>query len=340
MQTCKSQGDHLTGTGNVAALESRLCDHYGVRHALCVSSATMGLLGLALALELYDFDFVTTPYTYGASLASWLLLRNRPVFADIDPQTLGLAAQSVRRRITPRTRAILAVDIFGIPSDTLELRKLADKYGIWYITDAAQSFGSKRGGLSASGLADALVVSFTTGKPLSVGEGGAVLTNRSDIYEKLIWWTQHPQRQRRDLGLTLDNEFALNGRIHPWAAAEANTLFDSVLNGITAHQKACFEIICALNESGLTEPVRFDRVNVVPSFTCLTAAWKGSAKAGPLLTHLRQQKHSVTITEAPVRLIYRQPSFVAQYGACMATVAPCPVAEQQARKRFALLSLS
>ena len=258
MQTYKLQGAHLTGTGSVAALERRLCDHYGLRHALCVSSATTGLLGLALALELHEFDFVTTPYTYGASLASWLLLRNRPIFADIDPRTLGLDPKSIRHRITPRTRAILAVDIFGIPSDTLALRKLADKYGIWYIADAAQSFGAKRDNLPASALADALVVSFTTGKPLCVGEGGAVLTNRSDIYEKLIWWTQHPRRQRRDLGLTLDNEFALNGRIHPWAASEAGRLFDSALNRIAAHQKACFEIICALNESGMTEPIHFN----------------------------------------------------------------------------------
>src|SRR5690242_3914128 len=76
---------HLSGTGAVAELEERLRTHYGMRHAVCVSSATSGLLGLALALDLRQIEFVTTPYTYGASLASWLLLGNRPLFADVDP---------------------------------------------------------------------------------------------------------------------------------------------------------------------------------------------------------------------------------------------------------------
>ena len=124
---------HLSGNGPVADLEKQLCALYGVRHALCVSSATMGLLAVALALDLRRSEFVTTPYTYGATLAGWLLLGNRPVFADIDPHTLTLDPESTRRTITTHSKALLAVDIYGIPSDSAALRRTADEFGIPYI---------------------------------------------------------------------------------------------------------------------------------------------------------------------------------------------------------------
>src|SRR5689334_20747949 len=120
MPMCELHQDldcQLDGTGAVAALEGKLRDLYQMRFALCVSSATMGLLSIALALDLRNAQFVSTPYTYGGSLAGWLLLGNRPKFADIEPLTLGLDPIATQRAITPKTRAILASDVFGIPSD-------------------------------------------------------------------------------------------------------------------------------------------------------------------------------------------------------------------------------
>ena len=334
MPTSEAEHLHLAGTGNVAELERKLREYYGMSHALCVSSATTGLLAIALALQVRNHDFLTTPYTYGASLAGWLLLGNRPVFADINSDELGLDPIQARRRITARTRAILAVDIFGTPCDMVGLRRLADEHGLWYIADAAQSFGACRDDLPASSLADALVVSFTTGKTLAAGEGGAVLTNRSDIYEKLVWWTQHPQRQRRDLGLDLDNEFALNGRIHPTAAMCANRMFAASLEQLQIRQRDCFAILDALNETGLTQPACFDRRQIQPSFFRLTAAWKSASRGDELCRHLRRQGWHADLTPAPVRLIYQQTAFLAQYGHRMLTVPRCPHAERQAGRRF------
>src|ERR1035441_3446562 len=156
--------DQLSGAGDVALLEARLQAHYGMQFALCVSNATTALLAIALALELAGDEFVTTPYTWGGTIAPWLILGNQPVFADIEGQTLGLDAESARGAITPGTAAILAVDVHGVPSDTASLRRLADHYGIPYIADAAQSLGAFRGGAPASSLADAVVVSFGPGK--------------------------------------------------------------------------------------------------------------------------------------------------------------------------------
>jgi perosamine synthetase len=149
-------GAQLVGSGAVAELEAKLRQHHGMRYALCVSSATSGLLAVALALNLRCAEFITTPYTYGASLAGWLILGNRPVFADIDAQTLTLAPEAVPRCTTPRTKAILAVDIFGNPADMHALRRVADEHGLWYVADAAQSLGARRDGLPASSLAEKL----------------------------------------------------------------------------------------------------------------------------------------------------------------------------------------
>ncbi|MEM2001033.1 MAG: DegT/DnrJ/EryC1/StrS family aminotransferase [Candidatus Methanomethylicaceae archaeon] len=329
---------HLNGTGAVAELEDRLRRFYGMRYALCVSNATIGLLAIALALNLKRSEFVTTPYTYGASLAGWLLLENKPIFADIDSRTLTLHPESVRERITPRTKAILAVDIFGNPSDTVALRKLADEFNLWYIADAAQSLGAFRDDLPASALADALVVSFTVGKTIFAGEGGAILTNHMDLYEKLIWYTQHPHRQNRELGLHLDNEFALNGRIHPLAALWANALFDASLENLKRHRANCFDIIDALNETGLTQPIDFKKQGIKPSFFRLTAAWKNKPKEMFLLRELKRRGFTLELEPPPVRLIYRQPAFVAQYGSMLNGVPRCPEAERQARVRFCLKS--
>lgn len=327
-------GLHLLGGGAVAELEEKFRRLYGVRHALCVSSGTTGLLVVGLALGLRQSQFITSPFTYGASLAAWLLLGNRPRFADIEPETLTLDPDSVRRRISRRDRAILGVDIFGVPSDTIALRKIADKHGIFYVADASQSFGAWRDGLLASSLADAWVISLTTGKPLSVGEGGMILTNNTVLYEKCVWCSQHPDRQRRELGLSLVNEFAVNGRIHPLAAALANETFEMALQRLEEKQQICFRIIEALNGMGLTEPIHFARRHIVPSFFRLTAAWRNRQNEECLRTQLSRQGLQVRLTPAPVRLIYRQPAFLAQYKAERSS---CPIAERQERQRFCLV---
>lgn len=327
---------HLAGSGAVAELEARLRRHYGMRYALCTSNATSALLGLALALNLRGEEFVTTPYTYGASLAPWLLLGNRPRFADIDPHDLSLDPEAARRRLTPNTKALLAVDVFGIPGDTRAYRHLADEFGIWYVADAAQSLGSRRDGLAGSALADALVVSFTVGKTVFAGEGGAVLTNHSDVYEKLLWYTQHPERQRRELGLGLWNEFGINARIHPLAAVRANAGFDHALAALEKRRRHCFELIELMSESGLVEPARFRQCGILPSFFRLTAAWSKTPAPERLVRFLAARGVRATIHPAPVRLIHHQPAFLIQFGS--PETAECPKAERQERQRFCVMS--
>jgi perosamine synthetase len=326
---------HFLGTGAVAELEGKLRRHYRMKHALCVSSATSGLLALALALDLRGAEFISTAFTWGGSLAGWLLLGARPRFADINAQDLGVDPDAARELITPATKALLAVDTLGIPSDTRALRALADEFGLWYVADAAQSLGSLRDGMPGSALADAVVVSFTTGKTIFAGEGGAILTNHSEVYEKLLWFCQHPDRQRRELSLAVWNEFGLNCRIHPLAALGANAAFDSSLDALTYRRAARFQAIDLMNASGLIEPIRLKAEGILPSFSRLTASWKDEPHPSNLYLALAAGGYRARIEPSPVRLIYRQPAFRAQFP--LPQMPCCPVAEWQARQRFCIV---
>jgi perosamine synthetase len=304
----------LNGTGAVAELEGKLARDYGKKHALCFSNATTALLAIALALDLKEADFISTSLTYGATLAGWLLLGNRPQFCDLEPLTQTLSPDSVRKVITSDTKAILAVDLHGNPCDTVALREIADEYELWYIADAAQSFGARRSDLPASALADAIVVSFTVGKSLFAGEGGAIVTDNTELYQKLVWWTQHPDRQRRDIGFGFENQFGLNGRIHPLAATIASATFEASLAQLKIHQERCLAIIEVLNQSGLTVPMPFTELGILPTFFCLTARWQDEAQPEELLRLLGAEGYEVSIENLPCRVITEQPAFLAQYG--------------------------
>jgi dTDP-4-amino-4,6-dideoxygalactose transaminase len=327
---------HLLGTSAVGELERKLCDFYGAQYALCVSNATVGLWAIAKALDLVRAEFLTTPYTYGASLAGLMMLDNRVVFADIDPLTLTLDPESARRAITPTTKALLAVDILGNPSDMIALRDLADHYGLWYIADAAQSFGARRDGFAASAKADAWVVSFSAGKPLFAGEGGVVLTNNQSLYDKVVYYTQHPARQRREIGLHLFNELALNGRIHPLAVVWANAVFEESLEKLRAHQQKCQRVIEVLNGCGLTDSIGFLEREIEPSFFRLSAAWRGEPRENDLAREMQGQGFSVSIDTPPVTLLHRQTAFLAQYSRRFKVAPRCVEFERQVGKRFCI----
>jgi perosamine synthetase len=328
---------HLVGSGEVTQLEIKLADHYGMKHALCVSNATTGLMALGLALELRDKEFVTTPFTYGASVAGFLLLGSKPVFADIEKQTLTLSPQSVEERITPKTKMILAVDVFGNPSDCEALRRIADEHGLWLIADCSQSLGARRDGHPSNYLADALVVSFTVGKPLFGGEGGAVVTDNTELFEKLVWMTQHPYRQQKELGLANFNEFALNARIHPVAAIWANSTFESSMELLEGRRASFFKLIETLKSIELTTKIDFARKGIEPTFFRFSAEWQKNPSPDLLEHELSERGLCFSVGENPVELLYRQNAFVAQYPSLARATNPCPEAERQAKRRFCLL---
>lgn len=258
---------HLSGGGAIAMLEEKLARHYGMANALCVSSATAGLHALALALRVERSEFVTTPLTYGATLAGWLHAGGRPVFADIDPATLNIDPDTIVRAIGPKTKALVAVDLHGVPSETSMLRDVARRHGLFYVADAAQSFGATIDGVPASAHADALVVSFTAGKTLFAGEGGAILTNDTRLHQRLTSLTQHPNRQRRDVGLNAASPFNLNYRMNPLAAAWASAAFEEALASAASHRSTCRSAMATLETTRILDPASTPmRRGIEPSY--------------------------------------------------------------------------
>jgi perosamine synthetase len=308
---------HLYGTGAIAELEQKLARHYGKKYALCCSNATTALLAIALALDLKHEQFITTPLTYGGTLSGWLLLGNQPLFVGVEPVTYTLDPVAVKEAITPEVKAILAVDLFGNPCDMQGLRDIADEFRLWYIADAAQSLGAYRDRLPASSLADAIVVSFTIGKSLCAGEGGAIITDDAELYQKLVWFTQHPYRQYRDLGL--ENQFGLNGRMHPLAAVVANATFEQAIQDLQIHQSRCLAIAAALNEIGLTE-VMPHSLDYLSTFFNLVATWRDRPEPELLLRELGDWGFDLEILPLSLCPIPQQAAYVAQYGVSDLTI--------------------
>ena len=290
---------HLLGTGSVGDLERKFESHYGVPYALSFSSATLGLYHVLKALGLRAGDvLVTTPLTWGGTIAGARELGVDIVFADVD-ERFGICPEAVRKvaEARPDTCALLAVDMFGIPSDTHALRQVADQHDLMYVADAAQSFGSIDGGYPASSFADVIVTSLGPGKGLTGLEGGMVMTRCADIYEQLVWQSQHPLRQKRELGLRRTNECALSSRIHPVAATWANASFENALRDIRSRSRACCSLLDAISDTGMAT-VSDTLLNEDLLFPDVIAKWTDVRRPEQLAEGLRERGWGTSSIEA------------------------------------------
>jgi len=183
MQAVLDHGQYIMGP-EVQELEARLADYTGARHCVTVSSGTEALLIAMMALGIKPGDeVITTPFTFAATGEMIVLLGARPVFVDIEPDTCNIDATQIESRITPRTRAIMPVSLYGQVADMDDINAIAARHGLAVIEDAAQSFGAsytgaagrarKSGHLSTFGC-----TSFFPSKPLGCyGDGGALFTD-------------------------------------------------------------------------------------------------------------------------------------------------------------------
>lgn len=162
--------------------EQKIRDFVGTKHAIGVNSGTSGLHLIVRALGITEGDeVITTPFSFIAS-ANCILFENAiPVFVDIDKDTLNIAIDRIEDAITPRTKAILAVDVFGQPVDIVKIKKIADKHGLYVIEDSAEALGSVYNGDKAGSRADAAVYAFYPNKQIVTGEGGMIVTNNDEI---------------------------------------------------------------------------------------------------------------------------------------------------------------
>jgi UDP-2-acetamido-2-deoxy-ribo-hexuluronate aminotransferase len=182
----------------VAELEKSLVEFTGAKHALTCSSGTDALLLAMMALDIKPGDeIITTPFTFIATAETIAFLGAKPVFVDIDEVTYNIDPATIEAAITPRTKAIIPVSLYGQPCDMNEIMDIAKKHNLKVIVDGAQSFGSTYGGESDSNLGDMSCTSFFPAKPLGCyGDGGAVFTNDDALAEKINSLRLHGQTKR------------------------------------------------------------------------------------------------------------------------------------------------
>lgn len=171
-------GQYILGP-EVRELEERLAAYTGARHCITVASGTEALLIALMALEVKPGDeVVTTPFTFVATAEMIVLLGAKPVFVDIEEETANIDAGKIEAAITPRTRAIMPVSLYGQPADMDEINAIARRHRLPVIEDAAQSLGGSYRGRKSGNLSTIGCTSFFPSKPLGCyGDGGAIFTN-------------------------------------------------------------------------------------------------------------------------------------------------------------------
>jgi UDP-2-acetamido-2-deoxy-ribo-hexuluronate aminotransferase len=177
IQKVLDHGQYIMGP-EVAELEARLAEYTGAKHCITCASGTEALLIALMALEIKPGDeVITTPFTFAATAEMIVLLGAKPVFVDIEPDTCNMDAGKIEAAVTPRTRAIMPVALYGQPCDMDEINAIAGRHDLAVVEDAAQSFGATYKGRKSCNLSTIGCTSFFPSKPLGCyGDGGALFT--------------------------------------------------------------------------------------------------------------------------------------------------------------------
>lgn len=197
IQRVLDHGRYIMGP-EVVELEETLAAYVGTRHCITAASGTEALLISLMALDLKPGDeVITTPFTFAATAEMIVLLGGRPVFVDIEPDTCNIDASLIEASITPRTRAIMPVSLYGQCADMDEINAVATRHSLAVIEDAAQSFGAAYKGRKSCNLSTLGCTSFFPSKPLGCyGDGGAVFTNNDALAQACREIRVHGQSER------------------------------------------------------------------------------------------------------------------------------------------------
>ncbi len=215
-------------SGIVAQLEDDFATYEGVQFALARNSGTAALHCAYFAVGIGFGDEVIVPsYTWLATVTPLLHLGAVPVFAEINPQTLTLDPEDIARKITPHTKAIVPVHMWGHPADMDAINAIARAHGLKVIEDASHAHGSLYKGRETGTLGDIGCFSLQASKAMTAGEGGILVTNQRDYYERAMLLSQSPGRLHQELTDPRLRRFAETGlglkyRIHGLAAAIAD----------------------------------------------------------------------------------------------------------------------
>ena len=255
----------------VTALEDAYCERFGVKHAIAVNSATSALHAAVAATGVGPGDeVIVPPYTMTASATAVLFTGAVPVFADIDDEIFCIDPKSVEQRISPRTRGIMAVNLYGHPAPLIELKALADKHGLFLLEDNAQAPGATIAGQYAGTVGAAGIFSLNRHKTMQCGEGGVLITDDDMIATKARLVRNHGEVLVQAMGVTdIVNTVGLNYRMPNIEAAIARIQLSKLDKLTEPRVRLADRLRKGLSEiPGITPPVvRSDCTHVYYFFT-------------------------------------------------------------------------
>lgn len=194
------RSDFLTCGPEIEKLEQKLCRFTGAKYAVVVSNGTAALHAACYAAGVSDDDeVITTPITFAASANCALYCGAKPVFADIDYDTYNISPEEIKKKVTNKTKAIVAVDYTGQAAALSEIQKICDKNDIVLIEDAAHSIGTRYKDIPVGKIADMTTFSFHPVKTITGGEGGAILTDNKEYYQRLLLFRAHGITRNQEL---------------------------------------------------------------------------------------------------------------------------------------------
>ena len=250
IQKVLAHGQYILGP-EVAELEEKLAAFVGARYCISVANGTDALQIAQMALGIGPGDEVITPgFTYIATAETVALLGAKPVYVDIDPRTYNLDPALLEAAITPRTKAIIPVSLYGQCADFDAINAIAAKHGIPVIEDAAQSFGATYKGKRSCNLTTIACTSFFPSKPLGCyGDGGAIFTNDDDLARVLRQIARHGQDRRYH-----HIRVGVNSRLDTLQAAILLPKLDIFPHELEQRAQVALSYACLLAEAGIAAP--------------------------------------------------------------------------------------
>ncbi len=245
------------GGPEVLALEKEWNALFGTKYAVSMNSATSGLYAAMGAIGLGPGDeVIVSPYSMSASATAPLVCGGIPVFADIDPDYFCMSAEIVEPLITPKTKAILTVNIFGHPADLHGLRKLADRHGLYLIEDNAQAHLAEDNGAKAATVGHIGIYSLNVHKHIHSGEGGVCVTSDEFLAKRLQLIRNHGENVTDWIGMDdLSNMIGQNYRLTEISAAIARAQLSKINDRVERVEKICAKLTKGIEGlKGLTPP--------------------------------------------------------------------------------------
>lgn len=324
------KSEWLTTGPKVSEFEQAFAAMTGAKHAVAVSNGTAALHCAIYALNIQPGDeVIVTPMTFAASANCILYQGGTPVFADVEPDTLLIDPEKVREKITPRTKAIVAVDYTGQPADYTALRAVADEHGLSIIADACHAIGGSFDGRPVGTLADLSTFSLHPVKHITTGEGGVITTDSAELVQRMRVFRNHgittDHRQRSLTGGFFYEmvDLGYNYRITDFQCALGISQLNKLPGSVAKRRQIASWYDAAFADIPYVKPlaVRSNAVHAYHLYVVLFDLGQLNCTRADLYTALRAENIGVNVHYIPVHL---HPYYRERFGTDRGL---CPVAE-------------